>query len=147
MPAEPRDWPFEKPARGTLRPWFFSALGYIAVLFADAEEARRAQHGLLEQGLPEEDVRLYASEEILGIVGRLQEERSNLAKAVAALTIDHEASRRYLDNARAGGSALWLFAPTEDRADRLIRLLAAYDYASIRYYGDDGVAEIVRDPD
>jgi hypothetical protein len=120
-------------------------MGYIAVLFQDGEEARRARQGLLEHGVPERDVRLYNSEEIPHIVSRLQEERSALAKAVAALTVDREAKERYLDNARAGGSALWLYAPTEEEADRLVRLLTEYDYASLRYYGEDGVEVIRRD--
>jgi tRNA A58 N-methylase Trm61 len=145
--TEPHDWPFERRAKGTLRPWFFSAMGYLAVLFSDGEEARHAQRGLLEQGVHEGDVRLYSSEDVLNTVSRLDEERSNLAKAVAALTVDRPAKERYLDNARAGGSALWLFAPTEDQADRLVRFLANYDYTSIRYFGDDGVEEIVRNTD
>jgi hypothetical protein len=145
--TEPHDWPFEKPAKGTLRPWFFSPMGYLAVLFRDGEEARRAHRGLLEQGVPEADVRLYGSEQILSIESRLQEERSHLAKAVATLTVDHAARNRYLDNARAGGAALWLYAPTEDQADRLVRLLAEYNYAAVRYYSDDGVETIRRDAD
>jgi hypothetical protein len=145
--TERHDWPFERPARGTLRPWFFSASGYVAVLFRTGEEAMRARAGLLEQGVPEEDIRVYTSEQTLDTVARIQEERSNLAKAVAALTIDRAAGARYLANARAGGAALWLFAPAEGQADRLVRLLADYDYLSVRYFGDDGVNEIVRDAD
>jgi hypothetical protein len=45
--TEPHDWPFEQPARGTLRPWYLTATGYLAVLFSDSE-AQRAQRGLLE---------------------------------------------------------------------------------------------------
>jgi len=145
--TEPHDWPFEKPAKGTLRPWFFSAMGYLVVLLSDGEEARRAHRGLLEQGVPEQDVRLYGSEQILDVESRRQEERSHLAKAVAALTVDHAARSRYLDNAKAGGAALWLCAPTEDQADRLVRRLAECDYAAVRYYGDDGVETIRRDAD
>ena len=145
--TEPHDWPFEKPAKGTLRPWFFSALGYVAVLFRTGEEATQARAGLVQQGVPEDDTRLYTAEQILGTVARIQEERSSLAKAVAALTIDREAGERYLANARAGGAALWLFAPAEDQADRLVRLLSDYDYLSVRYYGTGGVDEIVRPAD
>jgi hypothetical protein len=47
-----------------------------------------------------------------------------------------------LSNARAGGSALWIFAPTKDRADRLVGLLADHRYVSMRYYGEDGVEDI-----
>jgi hypothetical protein len=144
---EPHDWPFEQPASGTLRPWYLTAAGYLAVLFRDGEEAQRAQRGLLERGVPENDVRLYEAEEILRIASRLQQERSTLAKTIAAVVADRQARERYLGTARAGGSALWLFAPTEDRADQLVGLLADYDYGSLRYYGHDGVKDVHRDAD
>ena len=144
---EPRDWPFEQPARGTLRPWDLTATGYLVVLFGDREEAKRAKRGLLERSVPENDLRLYEAEEILSIPSRLQKERSPLAKTIAAVVADPKARQRYLDNARAGGSALWLFAPTEDRADQLVGLLADYNYGFLRYHGDKGVKDIHRDAD
>jgi hypothetical protein len=145
--TEPRDWPFERPAEGTLRPWYLTATGYLVVLFSDPEEARRAQRGLLDHSVSQDDVRLYESEEILRIVSRLQEERSILAKAIAALVADPGAKQRFLDNACTGGAALWLVAPTKDHADHLVGLLADYSYSSLRYYGDDGVADLQRDAD
>jgi hypothetical protein len=62
---EPHDWPLQRSARGRLRPWFFSAEGYLGLLFKDGEEARRAQRGLLERGVPEQDARLYDAEQVL----------------------------------------------------------------------------------
>jgi hypothetical protein len=144
--TEPHDWPLEQPAAGTLRPWCLRATGYLMVLFSDPEEAQRAQRGLLEREVPQEELRLYASEEILRIVARLQEERSILAKAVAALVADPSVKQRFLDTARTGGAILWLVAPTRDRADYLVGLLADYDYSFLRYYGDDGVADVQQDP-
>jgi hypothetical protein len=41
---------------------------------------------------------------------------------------------------------LWLYAPTEEDADRLVRELADYDYRSLRYYGSQGFEDILRDP-
>jgi hypothetical protein len=52
-----------------------------------------------------------------------------------------------MDNARAGGAALWLVADTHERADQLVGLLADYGYSSVRYYGEDGVADLQRDAD
>jgi hypothetical protein len=144
--TEPHDWPLEQPAEGTLRPWYFRATGYLMVLFSDPEEAQRAQRGLLERKVPPEELRLYESEDILRIVARLQEERSILAKAVAALVADPSVKERFLANARTGGAALWLVAATRDRADHLVVLLADYGYSFLRYYGDDGVADVQRDP-
>jgi hypothetical protein len=83
--------------------------------------------------VPANDIRLYPAEDVLNIASRLQQERSILAKTIAAVVSDREARQRYLGNARAGGSALWLFAPTEDRADQLVGFLADYHYGSLRY--------------
>ena len=145
--TEPHDWPLERPGEGTLRPWYLTASGYLVVLFGDPEEAGRAHRGLLERGVPAEEVRLYSSEEFLRNVSRLQQERSLLARAVAALSADPPARQRFMDNARTGGAALWLVAPTRDRADQLVGLLADYGYRSLRYYGEDGVTDLQRDAD
>jgi hypothetical protein len=140
--TERHDWPFEQSARGTLRPWYLTAVGYLAVLFPDSQEAQRATQGLLERGVPANDVRLYPAEGVLSIASRLQRERSILAKTIAAVISDREARQRYFGNAQAGGSALWLFAPTEDRADQLVGFLADCHYGSLRYYGDKGVKDV-----
>ena len=145
--TQPQDWPFEQPAEGTLRPWYVTANGYLEVLFSDPEEAQRAQRGLLQHQIAQEELRLYKSEEILRIMSQLQEERSIVAKAVAALVADPAAKQRFLDNAWTGGAALWVVAPTRDRADHLVQLLADYDYSSLRYYGDHGVTDVQRDAD
>ena len=146
--TEPPDWPFERPAEGTVRPWYLTATGYLVVLFPDPEEARRAERGPVEGGaVPPGEARLYESEEILRHLARLQQERSILAKAVAALGADPEVRERFLDTARGGGAALWLVAPTKDRADQLVVLLADYSYSSLRYYGQDGVSDLQRDAD
>ena len=140
-------WPFERPAEGTLRPWYLMASGYLEALFSDPEEAQRAQRGLLQHQIPQEELRLYRSEEILRILSQLEEARSIVAKAVAALVADPDAKQRLLDNAWTGGAALWLVAPTRDRAGHLVQLLADYDYSSLRYYGDHGVTDVQRDAD
>jgi hypothetical protein len=122
--TEQRPWPPEQSAKGTLRPWHDTAVGYLAVLFADPEEAQRAQRGLRERGVPEGDLRLYGGEETLRMAARLQQERSFLAKAIKEIVVDHRAERRWLGNARAGGSLLFVYAPTKERANRMVGLLA-----------------------
>ena len=96
--TEPHDWPFEQPARGTLRPWYLTAAGYLTVLFPDRQEAQRAQRGLLEWGMPENDIRLYHAEEILRITARQQQERSTLAKTIAA-ALANASSKRHASQA------------------------------------------------
>jgi hypothetical protein len=145
--TEPHDWPFEQPAEGTLCPWYLTTTGYLVALFSDPEEAKRAQRGLLQRKVPREELRLYQSEEILRILSQLQQERSIVAKAVAALVADPAAKQRFLDNAWTGGAALWVVTPTRDRADHLVQLLADYDYSSLRHYGNHGVTDVQRDAD
>jgi hypothetical protein len=140
--TEQRDWPPEQSAKGTLRPWHDTAVGYLAVLFADPEEAQRAQRGLRERGVPEGDLRLYGGEETLRMAARLQQERSFLAKVIKEIVVDHRAERRWLGNARAGGSLLFVYAPTKERANRMVGLLADYQYGSLDYFGEQGVEVI-----
>jgi hypothetical protein len=143
--TEPRDWPWEPSAKGSLRPWYSTTAGYLMVIFRDPKEAERARRDLLEHGVPDEELRLLLAEESLRIHSRLQEERSSLAKAIAALGVDRPGRHRYLDNARAGGAAIWIVAPTKDRADRLVGLLADYDYQWMRYLGKHDVEDISGD--
>jgi hypothetical protein len=143
--TEQHDWPVEQSAKGTLRPWHSTAVGYLSVLFEDPAEAQRARRGLRERGVPEGDVRLYDGEETLRIASRLQQERSILAKAIKEIEVDHRAERRWLGNARAGGSLLFLYAPTKERANRMVGLLADYQYGSLDYFGEHGVKVIERD--
>jgi hypothetical protein len=143
--TEQRPWPPEQSAKGTLRPWHDIAVGYLAALFADPEEAQRAQRGFQQQGVPEGDLRLYDGEETLRIAARLQQERSILAKAIKEIVVDHRAERRWLGNARAGGSLLFVYAPTKERAKRMVRLLADYQYGSLDYFAEHGVEVIERD--
>jgi hypothetical protein len=143
--TEQRDWPPERSAKGTLRPWHDTAVGYLAVLFADPEEAQRAQRGLQQQGVSEGDLRVYDGEETLGIAARRQRERSILAKAIKEIVVDQRAEQRWLGNARAGGSLLFVFAPTKERANQMVGLVADYQYGSLDYFGEHGVEVIERD--
>jgi hypothetical protein len=134
------DWPFEKATEGGVRPWFLSATGYLVVLFpnlARADKAKEALSRLVSDG----DMRLYDSEETLAIEGRRSDASSKVAKAVADLTADESMKDIYLSTTRAGGAALWIYAPDDDLANRVLRLLANHEYVHVRYYGAGGVQD------
>ena len=96
--------------------------------------------------MPAADVRLYVAEEVLSSEAGFLAGRSWLAKVVDALTADDEARRRDLANARAGGAALWLYAPTRHDANRVLRLLADYHLSYVRHdSNEDGVRELTFD--
>ena len=143
--TEQHDWPPELSAKGTLRPWHYTAAGYLAVLFEDLEKGQRAQRGLEQEGVLQGDLRLYDGEETLRMASRLEQERSLLAKAIERVVVDHRAEERWLGNARAGGCLLFIYAPTRERASWMVRLLADYQYGSLDYFGDHGVEVIERD--
>jgi hypothetical protein len=140
--TEPHPWPLEQSAHGTLRPWAATAARYLAGVFADPEEAERARRGLQQHGVPDGDLRLYDADETLAIASRLQHERSILAKAINEVVANRSLRDRWLDNARAGGSLLWIYAATDDRADRLVGLLADYKYGRLHYFGEKDVEDI-----
>ena len=143
---EPHDWPMDKPPAGhNRRPWTFSTRGYLEVLFTDSDEARRTYADLQERGVPAADMRLYVAEEILRDEAHLLAGRSWLAKLVDALTADHQARRRDLANAQAGGAALWLYAPTRHDASRQLQLLADHHTFYVRHDSDEGVREMTFD--
>jgi hypothetical protein len=144
--GEPHEWPMDKPPTGhNRRPWTFSTRGYLEVLFTNSDEARRAYADLQERGVPAADMRLYVAEEILRNEAHLLEGRSWLAKLVDALTGDHQARRRDVANTRAGGAALWLYAPNRHDANRLLRVLADHDIFYVRHDSDEGVREMTFD--
>ena len=57
----------------------------------------------------------------------------------------NRAEGRWLGNARAGGSLLFIFAPSQERANWIVRLLADYQYGSLDYFGEHGVEVIEQD--
>lgn len=140
--AEPHDWPLEQPARGTLRPFLSDVVGYLLVLFQDPEEGRRARRALQDHGVAEADIRLYEGEEVLRIGSRRQQEQSFLARMVNEVAIDRRLRERWLAAARAGGSHLWVYAPTRERATRLVGMLADCRYELLHYLGEDGVETV-----
>ena len=93
--------------------------------------------------MPKGDLRLYDGEETLRIAARLQQERSILAKAIKEIVVDHRAEKRWLGNARRRFPPL-LYAPTKERAKRMVGLLADYQYGSLDYFGEHGVEVIER---
>ena len=111
-------------------------------MFEDPEEALRAQRGLRDQGVPEAELRLYDAEQTLGIASRLQQERSIVAKAINEVVVDHQVRERWAAAAREGGSHLWVYAPTRERATRLVGLLADCHYELLHYLGEGGVETV-----
>ena len=140
--SDEHEWPFERAGDERTRPWFLSATGHLFAVFRDPEEAQRAERGLVAGGMSGTDVRIDPAAEILRREAERAIESSSLTKALTALTVDRDVYKQVLDVAAAGGSVLWARAPTDDRANHLIRVLADFDYELVRYYGHGGTVNI-----
>jgi hypothetical protein len=145
MNDHPVAWPtgmteHDPPARA--RPLVFNPKGFLVAILEDAGQAERARAALAAAGFAQEDLRVYASQEILDSWERFLVERSISQRAVGAVTDDPATIERYFGYARAGRSALWVHVPDRDDADRVVRRLADHQVLHVRYYGHDGQEDL-----
>jgi hypothetical protein len=117
------------------RPWKFRPLGYLVVIVASSEEARRAETSLVEHGFATRDIKLYTGRQILEIQTEYMSRRGVMSKAVSPLIEDIEGRELYLDYARNDRAAMWVRIPDEYDVSKALRVLADYDALHIRYYG------------
>ena len=120
----------------------FRAEGFFVAILADESEGRAAMLDLTDAGVAEDDLKLYASDEILAIHERYVERRGVGAK-VAGVFMDDDAGRDlYLGYAEEGRCALWVRVPDKADVPRVLRALADRVYLHARYYGKDGVKDV-----
>ena len=87
------------------------------------------------------DLKLYTSDDILGIHEQYIERRSLGAKVVGAFMDDEAGRDLYLDYAKDERSALWVRLPDKADVRMVLRVLADRDYLHARYYGEDRVQD------
>ena len=120
----------------SFRPWNFRPQGFLAVILASLEEARRAEMALVQNGFAPEDIKLYTGEQILETHDVYTQRRSIASKALGAFGEDLEGRDLYLSYAREGRCAIWVRIPDEGNVPKALRTLADCDYVHARYYGD-----------
>ena len=118
------------------RPWNFRPEGYLVVIIADLEEARRAEMALVQAGFAPKDIKLYTGKQILENQAVYIARRSVMTKLVAAVAEDVEGRELYLAYAREDRCAMWMRLRDDDVAPRALRVLADFDCVHARYYGD-----------
>jgi hypothetical protein len=119
------------------RPWNFRPEGYLVVILADLEEARRAETALAQAGSAPKDIKLYTGTQILENQAVYIGRRNVITKLVAAVVEDVEGQELYLAYARDDRCAMWVRLPDKGRAAKALRVLADFHYLHARYYGDD----------
>lgn len=116
-------------------PWNFRPEGYLVVIVAGIEDARRAESALTQAGFEPRDIKLYTGKQILENQAVYIGRRSAMTKLVAAVAEDWEGRELYLANAREGRCAMWVRIPDEGRVPKALRVLADFDCLHARYYG------------
>jgi hypothetical protein len=119
----------------------FRAEGFFVVILADTGEGQETAAALEEAGVSRNDLKLYTSDDILGIHEQYVERRSTVAKVVGAMMDDDAGRDLYLGYAEKGRSALWARLPDKTVVPKVLRVLADRDYLHARYYGEDGVQD------
>jgi hypothetical protein len=122
----------------SFRPWDFRPQGYLVVVLADDDEARRAQAALVQKGFAPQDIKLYTGKRILESHEVYREQRGFASKALGVVGDDAEGRELYLGYAREDRSSMWMRIPDENHVPKALRVLADYDYLHARYYGDKG---------
>jgi hypothetical protein len=64
----------------SFRPWNFRPQGYLVVILANPEEARRAETALVANGFAPQDIKLYTGEQILKTNERYNQQRGVAAR-------------------------------------------------------------------
>lgn len=135
---DPESWPMD--IEQLLSP-VFRAEGFFVVILADTGEGQGTAATLEEAGVSRNDLKLYTSDDILGIHEQYLERRSTVAKVVGAMMDDDAGRDLYLGYAEEGRSALWARLPDKTDVPKVLRVLADRDYLHARYYGEDGVQD------
>ena len=116
------------------RAWKFRPEGYLVLVLAGEDEARRAEAALVTVGFAPRDIKVYPSEQILATYEIYKGQKGFADKTVGVVTDDIEGRDLYLDYAREGRCGLWLRVP-EDKVAKALRVLADHHYLHTRYYG------------
>jgi hypothetical protein len=112
---------------------------YIMAVIDDVKEAEDAVAQLRHAGIPAEDIRLFEHHEVLEYAEnteRTRSLRSRIADVFQAITSDEDAHVLiYVEEALRGHAILNVYAPTDERAERVKNILVAHHARTIKYFG------------
>jgi len=117
-------------------PWNYKPDGYLVVIIAGIEEARRVETALTQAGFAPKDIKLYTGQQILENQAVYIGRRSVMTRLVAAIADDVGGRELYLAYAREDRCAMWVRLPDGGRVPKALRVLADFNWLHARYYGD-----------
>ena len=105
----------------------FYPTGWIVVAFPETRSAEQVRSDLLTGGYDEEECRLVRSDEVIPAARHQLDDSSWLGRLGKA----DEMLQRHLAAARRGSAFLVIFAPTDDEAERVMKVVrrVPFDFA------------------
>lgn len=112
---------------------------YIMAVIDEVKEAEDAVQALSHAGIPEEDIRLFESHEVLEHAEHTEQTRSlgsRIADVFQSVTSDEDTHVLfYVEEALRGHAILNVYAPTDEQAERIKDILVAHHARAIKYFG------------
>jgi len=119
---------------------------FIVSVFAEAAAAESAAAGLRQSGFDEDAVRTWAGAEVAANHDKYVAERGLLQKVGSLFpSEEHDVLNDYIEQARAGGTFLSVYAPEEGQRQTAAPIIAEAGGALMRYYGDNTITNLTLD--
>lgn len=118
------------PKMTTLQGVFYPT-GYAFLMFPDAEKTEQAARELEAAGFGDQDVMLLTPKVILREIGMIEGESTVELPSVGT---EGATVRKYIDLAREGHHALMVKAPSDDDAERMMRIVREFPFSYAQRY-------------
>jgi hypothetical protein len=123
--------------------------GYVVAVL-DPQAAAQAVAALCDSTCAPDEVRAFSGREVLDINADFRQQRTvgqRVGALIASAVADEgEAQAEYLEAARRGQSLVVVHAPTQDRMERVARILAAHSAQRIHHYGQLVMTDLSNGP-
>lgn len=119
---------------------------FIVTVFAEKEAAESAASALQDAGFEEDKVRTWDGKEVAANHDKYVAERGVLQKIGSLFpSEEHDVLNDYIDQARAGGTFLTVFAPEEGQRQTAAPIIGEAGGVLMRYYGDNTITNLTLD--
>ena len=116
--------------------------GVLVAILANDAAGEHAVASLSALGFSDQELRFYASSEMLRYEEEFQSDRTLTGRLIGAFVDDSDSMAQYVEFATEGHSALWVLVPLREDANRVVRALADEKTLFIWYHGHDQVETI-----
>lgn len=124
--------PFLMNSKMTTLQGVFYPTGYAVVMFPDAETARDAATKIEQAGFTGQDVMLLTPSVIVRDIGKIEDASSSVP--LPSVGTEDATVAKYVNLAREGHHGLMVRAPSDEDAERLMRVVRELPYSYAQKY-------------